>query len=174
MAKTAAKTSAKTAAKASAKTRAITRTQRKPAAHKGASRSKPRRGAAPPQQKFALSHLREADFQGGGLRDYVQYRDLGIAAATHGKVVAHVLRFCKPCDPAIVSKRHYHDIDFQMIYVLKGWIKSEIDGEGTHVMHAGDAWTQPPRVRHAVLDYSDDCELLEIVLPADFKTVELE
>jgi hypothetical protein len=25
-----------------------------------------------------------------------------------------------------------------------------------------------------VLDYSDDCELLEIILPAEFKTVELE
>jgi len=25
-----------------------------------------------------------------------------------------------------------------------------------------------------VLDYSDDCELLEIITPADFKTVELE
>jgi hypothetical protein len=25
-----------------------------------------------------------------------------------------------------------------------------------------------------VLDYSDDCELLEIILPADFETVELE
>jgi len=25
-----------------------------------------------------------------------------------------------------------------------------------------------------VLDYSDDCEVLEIILPADFETVELE
>jgi hypothetical protein len=25
-----------------------------------------------------------------------------------------------------------------------------------------------------VLDYSDDCEVLEVILPADFKTVELE
>jgi hypothetical protein len=25
-----------------------------------------------------------------------------------------------------------------------------------------------------VLDYSDDCEVLEIILPADFRTVELE
>jgi len=24
-----------------------------------------------------------------------------------------------------------------------------------------------------VLDYSDDCEMLEIIVPADFKTVEL-
>jgi hypothetical protein len=28
--------------------------------------------------------------------------------------------------------------------------------------------------KHTVLDYSDDCELLEIILPAEFKTIELE
>ena len=33
--------------------------------------------------------------------------------------------------------------------------------------------TQPPKIRHMILDYSDDVELLEIILPADFKTVEL-
>ena len=41
-------------------------------------------------------------------------------------------------------------------------------------MHEGAAWLQPPRIKHTVLDYSDDCELLEIILPAEFKTVELE
>jgi hypothetical protein len=35
------------------------------------------------------------------------------------------------------------------------------------------AGSQPPRIKHTVLGYSDDCELLEIVLPADFKTVTL-
>jgi hypothetical protein len=40
-------------------------------------------------------------------------------------------------------------------------------------MKEGSAWTQPPRVKHMILDYSDDAEVLEIILPADFKTVEL-
>jgi len=35
-------------------------------------------------------------------------------------------------------------------------------------------WIQPPRIEHVVLDYSDDYEVLEVILPADFKTVELE
>ena len=30
------------------------------------------------------------------------------------------------------------------------------------------------RIKHSVLDYSEDCELLEIIMPADFATVELE
>ena len=50
----------------------------------------------------------------------------------------------------------------------------ELEGEGAPVMRAGSCWIQPPRIHHRVLDYSDDCEVLEIVLPADFKTVELE
>jgi quercetin dioxygenase-like cupin family protein len=61
-----------------------------------------------------------------------------------------------------------------MIYVLKGTITTEIEGEGTHTMKAGDAWLQPHSAVHKVLDYSDGCEVLEIVLPANFKTVELE
>jgi hypothetical protein len=40
-------------------------------------------------------------------------------------------------------------------------------------MRAGAAWLQTPRIKHTVLDYSDDCELLEIILPAEFETVEL-
>jgi hypothetical protein len=56
----------------------------------------------------------------------------------------------------------------------KGWITTEFDGQGVIVMQMGSSWIQPPRIEHKVLDYSPDCEVLEIVLPADFKTVKLE
>ena len=69
---------------------------------------------------------------------------------------------------------HYHDVDFQMVYVLKGWYKTEFEGEGVHTFYAGSCWIQPPKIKHTVLGYSDDCELLEIVLPADFETMTLE
>jgi mannose-6-phosphate isomerase-like protein (cupin superfamily) len=129
--------------------------------------------SAPRKQTFVASHLNADAFE-GGLRSYAKYRDLGIAAATNGLARAHVIRMIPPCEPAVVSKRHYHDVEFQMIYVLKGWIKAEYDGEGEVVMREGSCWLQPPRIKHTVLDYSDDCELLEIILPADFATVELE
>jgi hypothetical protein len=128
---------------------------------------------ARPKQRFVASHHQEEDFK-TGLRAYAQYRDLGISQATDGMVQAHVIRFVPPCRPEEVSKRHYHDVDFQMVYVLKGWIKTEFEGEGAVVMRAGSCWIQPPRIEHVVLDYSDDCEVLEVVLPADFTTVELE
>jgi hypothetical protein len=124
------------------------------------------------KQKFVASHLDERDFK-EGLRRYAKYRDLGIAAATGGLAQAHVIRLVPPCDPAEVSKRHYHDVEFQMIYVLKGWIKGEYEGAGVVTMREGSCWLQPPKIKHAVLDYSDDCELLEVIIPADFETVEL-
>ena len=125
----------------------------------------------PRKQAFVASHLKDAKFE-QGLRRYAQYRDLGFAEATGGLAQAHVIRMVPPCTDE-ARKKHYHDVDFQMVYVLKGWIKGEYDGEVV-TMRAGSAWLQPPRIKHTVLDYSDDCELLEIILPADFDTVELE
>ena len=140
-------------------------------ARKSAAKARPRRAKA--AQRFAVNHLADAGFD-AGLRSYAAYRDLGVAAATGGMVQAHVIRFLPPCRPEEVSKLHFHDVEFQMIYVLKGWIKSEFAGEGVHTFHAGSCWIQPPRIAHKVLDYSDDCEVLEIVLPAEFDTVTLD
>ena len=128
---------------------------------------------APPKHKFTVSHLREADFA-HGLRKYAMYRDLGIASATDGMVRAHVIRFVPPFRPEEASTPHYHHVDFQMIYVLKGWYQTEFEGEGVHTFEEGSCWLQPSHIKHAVRGYSDDCELLEIALPADFETVTLE
>jgi hypothetical protein len=143
----------------------------KPARTKPTGKRSIRKARAP--QAFTVSHHRDDDFM-EGLRSYAKYRDLGMSAATAGMVQAHVIRFVPPFKPGEVSKRHYHDVEFQMVYVLKGWYESEFEGQGTIRMHAGSAWIQPPRIKHTTLGYSDDCELLEIVLPAEFKTVMLE
>ena len=119
-------------------------------------------------QRFSVSHHDEAAFT-GGLRAYAKYRDLGIAAATGGAAVAHVIHLVPPVTDE-VRQRHLHHTDFQMVYVLKGWFKADFEGEGTHTMKTGSCWLQPPGIKHTVLDYSDDCELLEIVMPADFAT----
>jgi hypothetical protein len=146
---------------------------RRPAAASGKRQHEPAAKSSPRKQTFVASHHSPDAFE-IGLRRYAQYRDLGIAAATDGLARAHVIKMVPPCDPVEVSKRHYHDVEFQMVYVLKGWIKGEYDGAGIVTMREGSCWLQPPKIKHAVLDYSDDCELLEIILPADFDTVELE
>jgi len=158
-AKTAARSSARKAVTSKARTTTAKSSAKKPARRK---------------QRIAISHHREEDFKADGLRAYAKYRDLGIAAASHGLAQAHVIRLQGPCDPAEVSKLHLHHVDFQMVYVLKGWVKTYMDGQGETMMVEGSAWTQPPKIKHMILDYSDDVELLEVILPAEFKTVELK
>jgi hypothetical protein len=174
--------------RAAAKTAALKKsTARKPAAKKAAAKStakstarkKLKARATPvkkrtrPKQRIAISHYRDEDFVINGLRTYAKYRDLGVADASHGLAQAHVIRLIGPCNPAEVSKLHFHDVEFQMVYVLKGWVKTYLEGQGETLMKQGSAWTQPPRIKHLILDYSDDVELLEVILPAEFRTVEL-
>jgi hypothetical protein len=128
---------------------------------------------ARPKQRVAISHYRDEDFKADGLRAYAKYRDLGVAEASSGLAQAHVIRLIGPCEPEVVSKLHFHDVDFQMVYVLKGWVKTYLEGVGETTFQTGSSWTQPPRIKHLIMDYSDDVELLEVILPADFKTVEL-
>jgi hypothetical protein len=173
--------SSKPTARAAAKTAAQKKSPARKAAAKSTARKKLNnkgRAAAPvkrarPKQRIAISHHREEDFKADGLRAYAHYRDLGVADASHGLAQAHVIRLIGPCNPAEVSKLHFHDVDFQMVYVLKGWVKTYMEGQGETLMQQGSAWTQPPRIKHLILDYSDDVELLEVILPAEFKTVEL-
>ena len=166
----------RSAAQTVAKKRSTARAPGKTSSAKTSSR-KPRAAAAPkprrPKQRVAISHYHEQDFQANGLRAYAHYRDLGIADATDGLAQAHVIRLIGPCNPEEVSKLHFHDVEFQMVYVLKGWVKTYMEGQGETLMQQGSAWTQPPRIKHLILDYSDDVELLEVILPAEFKTVEL-
>ena len=167
--KSAAKSSARKTIKSKGRVAAA-----KPKATAKAAKSVSRATSKPrPKQHIAISHHREEDFKADGLRTYAHYRDLGIADASHGLAQAHVIRLIGPCNPAEVSKLHFHDVEFQMVYVLKGWVKTYMEGQGETMMKQGSAWTQPPRIKHLILDYSDDVELLEVILPAEFKTVEL-
>ena len=163
----------KAADKSSARKTVKSKARGVPAVKPKAAKSKAVKSKARPKQRIAISHHREEDFKADGLRSYAQYRDLGIAAASHGLAHAQVIRLIGPCNPAEVSKLHYHDVAFQMVYVLKGWVKTYLEGQGETLMREGSAWTQPPRIKHLIMDYSDDVELLEVILPAEFKTVEL-
>jgi quercetin dioxygenase-like cupin family protein len=121
--------------------------------------------------KLSVSHVDEAEFS-GGLRGFFEYRDLGIKEATDGKVGAHVIRAI-PGKHAVGDK-HIHNLDFQMVYVLKGWVKLWYEGTGEVTLKTGSCVHQPPGIRHQEIAHSDDLELIEIVLPADFETQEVE
>ena len=120
------------------------------------------------KQQFSASLAKDAVYR-PGLRSFMEYRDLGIEQATHGRFRAHVIRI-KPeaaGDHALhTTGLHQHLCDFQMFYVLKGWIKFVYEGQGEHTFHAGDCVLQPPAIVHNELDCSDDLEVLEIYSPA--------
>jgi quercetin dioxygenase-like cupin family protein len=119
---------------------------------------------------FVVSHGRDAVFH-RGLRSFFEYRDLGIKDATNGKVVAHVIRAAAGKD--FSSQPHMHKTTFQMVYVLKGWIEFEYEGQGVVRLEAGSCVHQPPEIRHREVGHSEDVELLEIVLPGEFETHEV-
>ena len=119
--------------------------------------------------KFSISHADSSEFRDDGLRPFFQYRDLGIRDATNGAVVAHVIR-AKP-GTQLQPERHHHEVEFQMVYVLKGWVKFHYEGVGEVTLKAGSCVYQPPGIKHTELEHSDDLELIEIVMPADFRTV---
>ena len=119
--------------------------------------------------RFSVSHSDGSAFRDDGLRPFFQYRDLGIRDATNGAVVAHVIR--AKAGMHANPERHHHEVNFQMVYVLRGWVKFDYDGVGEVTLKAGSCVHQPPGIKHVEIDHSDDLELIEIVMPADFKTV---
>lgn len=123
-------------------------------------------------QSFTISHADDSTFEGEGLRAFFEYRKLGIAGATGGRFDAHVIRAVpgRHAEP----KWHTHELDFQMVYVTRGWVVFEYEGEGEHVLRAGSCVLQPPGIRHREVRHSDDLELIEIVSPADFSTADAE
>ena len=122
---------------------------------------------------FTVNIAKENPFKSVGLRVYREYRDLGISAATEGRIHAQIVRTTKPCPPG-GSGLHYHDLEFQMVFVLKGRSTVRFEGQGELSFEAGDSWIQPPRIRHDVLYFSDDYEVLEITMPAEYETVQVK
>lgn len=117
--------------------------------------------------RFSVSHAKDAQWE-HGLRAFFEYRDLGIKDATAGRVVAHVIRAIPGVQA--MPQRHHHQVEFQMVYVLKGWIRFDYEGVGEVTLTAGTCVHQPPGIRHTELGHSDDLELVEVVMPADFAT----
>ena len=120
-----------------------------------------------------FSHVKpgETEFVRGGLRDFFLYRDLGVAAATHGKVVAHLVKANLPPDGG--TGWHIHVADFQIVVMTKGWAKFMYEDQVT-LVEAGDVVHQRPGIRHYLFDYSPDMEYLEIVGPADFQSLPVD
>ena len=122
--------------------------------------------------KLSVTHAEDTPFESEGLRTFFEYRDLGIGQSTGGRFHAHVIRAREGHGERVGW--HKHDLDFQMVYILKGWAIFEYEGKGEVKLGPGDCVYQPPGIHHREVDHSDDLELIEITSPAEYATADAE
>jgi len=121
---------------------------------------------------FARSTAADAGWNREGLRADVEYRDLGLAAATGGRIGVRHIRAIAPLSSP--TGWHWHDMDAHFVYVLAGWLVFRFAGvEGDVRLAAGEGLSQPAGVPHNVVARSDDLEVLEINAPASYATFDL-
>ncbi len=123
-------------------------------------------------QTLVVLHEDESAFESGGLRTQFAYRDLGIAAATGGKYNANVIRAAGGAPP--ISAHRHADIDFQLVYVTRGEVTFWYEGRGEETLRAGSVHLLPPGIKHSVVGWSDDIEMVEITSPTEYSTEEVE
>lgn len=122
-------------------------------------------------ERTVVRHDDPAAFE-TGLRSFFAYRDLGIRAASGGRIGAHVIRAVPGTGSP--AQWHVHRLDFQMVYVLHGWVEFEYEDVGRVRLEAGSSVYQPPGIRHREIAHSADVEMLEITAPAVFETIQVE
>ena len=120
--------------------------------------------------KFSRIKPDDTQYCMDGLRDFFIYRDLGVAEATAGKVIAQLVRANNA--PEKGTGWHRHEADFHIVIMTKGWAKFMYEDKET-LVSAGDCVHQRPGIVHYLFDYSPDMEYIEIVGPADFTTIDM-
>jgi quercetin dioxygenase-like cupin family protein len=99
--------------------------------------------------------------------DGFECRDVGIGAATDGLAGVRVARLLSSPSP----KRWRHDAEFLFSFVLQGSLTLESEGRDASRLDAGSAFVVPAATPLSLADCSKDLELLEVALPAGFRTV---
>ena len=128
-----------------------------------AAHSEPAAVSAP---SLVVTRLDERAFGTG--RAGMQYRDL-IPGRFGGRFIASHIRI--PTGGPVPDYVHHHDVEFQMIFCVNGWVRVAYEDQGEPMrMEAGDCFLQPPHIRHRVLECSDNMEVVEITCPAEHET----
>src|SRR3954469_3541876 len=138
--------------------------------------SKPRydgpRELAQSLSAFAQASAAGASWNREGLRAESEYRDLGLAAATGGRIGVKHIRALQPMTAP--TGWHWHDMTAHYVYVLRGSLTFRFAGvQGEVTLRAGDGLSQPAGVPHNVIARSNDLEVIEINEPAEYGTWEL-
>ena len=126
-------------------------------------------GRAPvPVSAPALVVTRAEDQAFGSGRAGMQYRDL-VPGRFGGRYIASHIRIEQ--GGPVPDYVHHHQIDFQMICCVNGWVRVVYEDQGAPMLlEAGDCFLQPLHIRHQVLECSDKMEVIEIASPAEHET----
>lgn len=86
-----------------------------------------------------------------------------------GALLASHIRI--PNGGPVADRVHFHTSEFQLVFCVRGWIKLVYEDQGEPItLSPGDCVTQPPHIRHKVMETSNGLEVIEISLPAEHIT----
>lgn len=91
-----------------------------------------------------------------------EYRESGVEAATGGLAGVRVARPVDGSEAAWIS----HDTEFSQLVVLRGAVTLDAHGHPSEQLTDGSAVAIPGGTRYRLIDPSDDCEVLDVTLPA--------
>ncbi len=129
-------------------------------------------------RKMTWSHVsRDTATVLPGRRDYSEYRDMGLAAASGGWMRAQIISSkerptqqtgMRPTPP---TGWHYHLCHAQIVYILKGFADLEFENGKRVRAKEGDMVFIPGGLKHNDISASADIEVIEMSLPAEMGTV---
>ncbi|MBO0710690.1 MAG: cupin domain-containing protein [Acetobacteraceae bacterium] len=119
-----------------------------------------------PDTKLAHATATSAPFV-PGRRDFLKYRDLGVTAASGGRMRAQITVATGKMQD---TGWHYHVCDSQLVYCLKGWVDLVFEDGRTIRVQAGESLFIPGGLKHNEIGMSEDFEILEVSVPADMGT----
>ena len=122
------------------------------------------------QLQAMIQHDDESLFVNRGLRDYFSYRDLGIATASNGRIIAQINRANYKLTEE--GELHHHVLTHQINLVLKGNAIMKFEGIGEVALITGTSFYMPPNIKHTFVSCSEDFTTMEICTPANFGTIE--
>ncbi len=121
----------------------------------------------PTADTYVITKKDEANYV-PGRREWMKYRELGVTAASGGRIRAQVTSSSQGLsDP---TGWHIHVCEGQFVYMLSGWVDLEFAGGKMVRIEEGDSLFIPGGTPHNEIRTSDTFELLEVSVPTDMGT----
>jgi quercetin dioxygenase-like cupin family protein len=116
-------------------------------------------------QRFSRHISTKATWENWRMQGF-ECRDTGIGSATKGLASVKIIH---PIS-VLNSDLHQHNAEFVFIFILQGKASLKRGNDVTNLLNFGDSLVITSGMIYGFSDCSDDLEILEITLPAEFST----